>query len=229
MCQTTQVVSRSVKRYIPAPKAPPAAASRSDALSEAFKMLGAVVQFKQNTEIYSEEEPTDYFYQVVSGAARTYKLLEDGRRQIGAFHLPGDVFGLEAGANHHFSAEAVADSSIRIAKRSAVIALAARDHDLATEIWTRTANNLERAQDHMLLLGRKNAEERVASFLLQMAERASAASTIELPMSRQDIADYLALRSRRYRVPSRISRTRPRSSCRAAAGCSSATARRCAA
>ena len=71
--------------------------------------------------------------------------------------------------------------------------MAARDHDLSTELWTRTANNLERAQDHMLLLGRKNAEERVASFLLQMAERASAESTVELPMSRQDIADYLGL------------------------------------
>ena len=86
------------------------AATRSDALSEAFKLLGAVVHFKQNTEIYGEEEPAEYFYQVVSGAVRTYKLLGDGRRQIGAFHLPGDVFGLEAGENHHFSAEAVADS-----------------------------------------------------------------------------------------------------------------------
>ena len=146
-----------------------------------------------NTEIYGEEEPAEYFYQVVSGAVRTYKLLGDGRRQIGAFHLPGDVFGLEAGENHHFSAEAVADSSIRIAKHSAVMAMAARDHDLSTELWTRTANNLERAQDHMLLLGRKNAEERVASFLLQMADRESVESTVELPMSRQDIADYLGL------------------------------------
>ena len=191
--QTPQIVSKSAGRYISAPKIPFDGAHPSDALSEAFKLLGAVVHFKQNTEIYGEEEPAEYFYQVVSGAVRTYKLLGDGRRQIGAFHLPGDVFGLEASENHHFSAEAVADSSIRIAKHSAVMAMAARDHDLSTELWTRTANNLERAQDHMLLLGRKNAEERVASFLLQMADRESVESTVELPMSRQDIADYLGL------------------------------------
>jgi CRP/FNR family transcriptional regulator, nitrogen fixation regulation protein len=168
-------------------------AKQADALSEAFKMLGAIARFERNVEIYGEEEPVEYFYQVVSGAVRTYKVLNDGRRQIGAFYLPGDVFGLEAGQNHCFSAEAVAASTIRVAKHSSVIALAARDPDLANELWTRTANNFERAQDHMMLLGRKNAEERVATFLLQMAERVSAERTVELPMSRQDIADYLGL------------------------------------
>ena len=156
-------------------------------------MLGAVVRYERNIEIFGEEEPAEYFYQVVTGAVRTYKLLTDGRRQIGAFHLPGDVFGLEAGQTHRFGAETVAASTIRVAKHSAVIALAARDHDLANELWTRTANNLDRAQDHMLLLGRKNAEERVASFLMQMLDRTSAENTVELPMSRQDMADYLGL------------------------------------
>jgi CRP/FNR family nitrogen fixation transcriptional regulator len=169
------------------------AGKRGDALSEAFRLIGAPVRFERNTEIHAEDEPAEYFYQVVSGAVRTYKLLSDGRRQIGAFHLPGDVFGLEAGAHHRFSAEAIATSVVRVAKRSAIIAMAAREHELATELWTQTANNLQLAQDHMLLLGRKNAEERVASFLLQMAERESAERTVELPMSRQDIADYLGL------------------------------------
>src|SRR5438045_4106703 len=114
---------------------------KSDALTEAFKMLGAIVHFEPNTEIFGEEEPTEFFYQVVSGAVRTYKLLTDGRRQIGAFHLPGDVFGLEAGQNHGFSAEAVAPSVVRVAKRSAIIALAAHDHDLSNALWTRPANN----------------------------------------------------------------------------------------
>jgi CRP/FNR family transcriptional regulator, nitrogen fixation regulation protein len=165
----------------------------ADALSQAFETFGAVVRFDRNVEIYGEEEPAEYFYQVVSGAVRTYKVLSDGRRQIGAFYLPGEVFGLEAGQNHRFSAEAIAASTIRVVRRSALIALAARDHNLANELWTRTANSFQCAQDHMMLLGRKNAEERVASFLLQMAERSSTERTVELPMSRLDIADYLGL------------------------------------
>ena len=103
------------------------------------------------------------------------------------------MFGLEAAELHRFSAEAIADSTVRIAKRSALVAMAGRDGELSSELWTRMAVDLRRAQDHMLLLGRKNAEERVASFLLDMAGRASGAGTIELPMSRQDIADYLGL------------------------------------
>src|SRR5262245_22596170 len=123
-----QMIPASSERQVSTPKAQFDAGKGSDALSEAFKLLGAAVRFERNTEIHGEDEPAEYFYQVVSGAVRTYKLLSDGRRQIGAFHLPGDVFGLEAGQNHRFSAEAIATSVIRVAKRSAIIALAARDH-----------------------------------------------------------------------------------------------------
>jgi CRP/FNR family nitrogen fixation transcriptional regulator len=188
-----QTTPNSSERHVLPPRAPFDPGKRSDALSEAFKLIGAAVRFERNTEIHGEDEPAEYFYQVVSGAVRTYKVLSDGRRQIGAFHLPGDLFGLEAGDNHRFSAEAIAASIVRIAKRSALIALATRDHDLANALWMHTANNLQIAQDHMLLLGRKTAEERVASFLLHMFERASAERTLDLPMSRQDIADYLGL------------------------------------
>jgi CRP/FNR family transcriptional regulator, nitrogen fixation regulation protein len=119
-------------------------------------------------------------------------VLNDGRRQIGAFLLPGDMFGLEAGATHASSAEAVADSVILVIKRSAVVALAERDPEVASQMWTLTARELGRAQNHMLLLIR-NAQERIAAFLLEMAERAPGADAVELPMSRQDIADYLGL------------------------------------
>ena len=71
--------------------------------------MGAVMPFARNAEIYGENEPAEYLYKVVSGAVRSYKVLSDGRRQIGGFYLPGDVFGLEAGDEHGFSAEAVAD------------------------------------------------------------------------------------------------------------------------
>ena len=155
-------------------------------------LIGAPMPFARNVEIYGEDEPADYLYKVVSGAVRTYRVLDDGRRQIGAFHFPGDMFGLEAGASHASSAEAIADSVVLVIKRSAVIGLAERDAEVARELWTLTAQELGRVQNHMLLLIR-NAQERIASFLLEMAERAPSTDFVELPMSRQDIADYLGL------------------------------------
>ena len=163
------------------------------ALASAFQLHGAPIRFARNTEVYGESEPAEYFYQVMTGAVRTYKVLQDGRRQIGAFDLPGDVFGLEAGQEHAFSADAVGDSIVRVARRSTIVSLAARDGDLAADLWNHTAGCFRLAQEHILLLGRKNAEERVASFLLDMARRESTVDVVDLPMSRQDIADYLGL------------------------------------
>jgi CRP-like cAMP-binding protein len=128
----------------------------------------------------------------VSGAVRSYKVLADGRRQVGAFYLSGDLFGLEAGDEHSFSAEAVTDAKILVVKRSAVVALAERDHDVARQLWTITSRELRRVQDHILLLI-KTAKERVVDFLLEMAQRAPGSNQVDLPMSRQDIADYLGL------------------------------------
>ena len=85
------------------------------------------------------------------------------------------------------------DCTIRVAKRSGIVAMAARDSNVATDLWASTAKSLRGAQEHMLLLGRKTAEERVASFLLTLAGPAVVGQIIELPMSRQDIADYLGL------------------------------------
>src|ERR1700744_1254449 len=75
-------------------------------------LMGAVMRFARNAEIYGESEPAEFLYQVVSGAVRTYRMLDDGRRQISAFYLPGDIFGVEAGEEHLSSAEAICDSQI---------------------------------------------------------------------------------------------------------------------
>jgi CRP/FNR family nitrogen fixation transcriptional regulator len=155
-------------------------------------LIGAPMPFARNAEIYGEDEPAEYLYKVVSGAVRTYRVLNDGRRQIGSFLLPGDMFGLEAGATHGTSAEAIVDAVVLVIKRSAVVALAERDPEVARQMWTLTAQELGRAQNHMLLLVR-NAQERIAAFLLEMAERVPGAESVDLPMSRQDIADYLGL------------------------------------
>lgn len=161
-------------------------------LESPLEMMGSQMRFGRNAEIYGEAEPAEYLYKVISGAVRTYKVLADGRRQIGGFYLPGDIFGLEAGDDHAFSAEAVSDSQVLVIKRSAVMDLAARDSSVAQQLWTVTGRELQRAQEHVMLLI-KSAQERVAGFLVEMAKRAPGASTIQLAMSRQDIADYLGL------------------------------------
>jgi CRP-like cAMP-binding protein len=122
----------------------------------------------------------------------TKYVLNDGRRQISSFYLPDEIFGLEVGGEHTFSAEAVADSKILVIRRGAVAALAGRDKEVARQLWRMTATELQRAHDHIMLLI-KTAQERVAGFLLEMAARSPDASEVDLPMSRQDIADYLGL------------------------------------
>ena len=164
----------------------------TDSLSQSMHLMGATMAYPRDTEIFGENEPADYLYKVLSGTVRTYKILRDGRRQVGGFYLPGDIFGLEFADEHTLSAEAVSDAKVLVVKRSALSALAARDSSVAQQLFALTGRELHRVQDRILLLI-KNARERVASFLLEMAERASENNAIELPMSRQDIADYLGL------------------------------------
>jgi CRP/FNR family nitrogen fixation transcriptional regulator len=155
-------------------------------------MMGAPMRFARNAEVYGEDEPAEYFYQVLSGAVRTYRMLDDGRRQVVAFYLPGDIFGVEAGDVHLSSAEAISEAQVLVVKRSAVMVRAEHERDLAKQLWTLTIRELQRVHQHSLVLI-KNAEERVAGFLLEMAARCAGSTAIELPMSRQDIADYLGL------------------------------------
>jgi CRP/FNR family transcriptional regulator, nitrogen fixation regulation protein len=157
-----------------------------------IELMGARMSFQRNAEIYGEDEPADYLYKVVSGAVRTFKVTSDGRRQIGGFYLPGDIFGLEAGEAHAFSAEAIGEATVLVVKRKPLMALAERDGGVARQLWASTAAELNRAQGRLLLLI-KSAHERVAGFLLEMAERSSGGNGIELPMTRQDIGEYLGL------------------------------------
>jgi CRP/FNR family nitrogen fixation transcriptional regulator len=158
----------------------------------AVEMMGSQMTFGPNEEIFGENEPSDYVYKVISGAVRTCRILTDGRRQIGAFYLPGDVFGLELGKEHHFSAEAINRTIVRVVRRSIIMSLAERDCEAARELWAFAACELHQAQERMLLLV-KSAPQRLACFLLEMSERLAAADILELPMSRQDIGDYLGL------------------------------------
>jgi CRP/FNR family nitrogen fixation transcriptional regulator len=164
------------------------------AISASHTQLSAnEFNYIRGTEIYGETEPADYVYEVAAGAVRTYKLLSDGRRQIGAFHLVADVFGLENSDVHRFTAEAIVDTKLRLLKRRSLESAAESDLLVARNLLSLTTKSLQHAEDHMLLLGRKTALERVAAFLLEMDRRLKAAQVLALPMCRRDIADYLGL------------------------------------
>lgn len=165
------------------------------ALREAIEELGAPLAFDRNQEIYYEREPALYLYRIVSGVVRTCRFLADGRRQIGSFHFAGDMLGLDAGATHALTAEAVEPCELVVVKRAALAATAAHDAALACALWQAVTCELQRAREHVVLLGRRNAPERLIAFLrdLSRTSRGRGRGVIEIPMSRQDIADYLGL------------------------------------
>jgi len=172
--------------------AQPRSGNAGNALDQQLTLMGAVMSYPRNTEIFGESEPAEYLYKVISGSVRTSKILSDGRRQIGGFYLPGDVFGLEFADAHALSAEAVTNAKVLVVKRSALNTVAGHDATVAAHLFTLTGQELRRAQERIVLLV-KSAQERVAGFLLEMAERSGLDNAIDLPMSRQDIADYLGL------------------------------------
>ncbi|MEH2568674.1 helix-turn-helix domain-containing protein [Bradyrhizobium sp. AZCC 2289] len=172
---------------------PPASPDQFCALTGHAGVVATEFSYRKDEEIYGEDEPAEYVYQIIRGAVRTYKLLSDGRRQIGTFHLPGDIFGLELGSNHRLAAEAIIDTTVRLVKRSSLEQAAGVDVRVARKLWSMTAGELRHAEDHMLLLGRKSAMERVANFLLEMDRRLAVAGMMALPMCRRDIGDYLGL------------------------------------
>jgi CRP/FNR family nitrogen fixation transcriptional regulator len=92
--------------------------------------------YLKGTRVFGEAEPADYIYQVVEGAVRSHKLLSDGRRQIGAFHLPDDIFGLENGDFHRFTAEAIADTTLRLVKRESLERVAKTDPAMVQALLT---------------------------------------------------------------------------------------------
>jgi len=156
---------------------------------------GAAVAVRRaaGEEIFGQGEAAGFVYLLVSGAARSCRVLADGRRQIGDFHLPGDVLGLEAEIEHRASAEAMTDTVLLAVRRTVLAAMAAQDGDLARQLWSLAVRGLQRSQEHASILGRLGATERVAAFLLAFARRLDVQSEMELPMTRQDIADYLGL------------------------------------
>jgi CRP/FNR family transcriptional regulator, nitrogen fixation regulation protein len=171
------------------------AGSHSDSKAPRGKQtLWSDFTYRRDNEIFGEAEPAAYVYQIRSGAVRTFKLLPDGRRQIGAFHLPGDIFGVESGDFYRFTAEAIRETQVRIAKQEHLFSGNSEAIGFSSnELLRLIAGSLERAESHVLLLGRQSAPERVAAFLMEMDRRLRSPKILILPMCRRDIADYLGL------------------------------------
>ena len=104
--------------------------------------VGTQMSLRKGRELFAEGEEAEYFYKVVSGAIRSYKLLSDGRRQIDAFHLPGDFFGLEVGDTHRFSVEAVCAAEVRAFRRARLPALSQADPGFGEEIMAAVLTSL---------------------------------------------------------------------------------------
>jgi len=155
-------------------------------------LMGTVVPFQPGRLIYSETDPADYLYVVMTGFVRGYRITSEGRRQIVAFYVPGDLFGFERGDDHTVSADAVNDVRLKMIKRAVAMGAAARDQSVGRQLWDALAAEQYRDQEHIVRLG-KSARQRVASFLLELSRRSPAAGRNGLPMSRQDIADHLDL------------------------------------
>ncbi|MGO8912144.1 MAG: Crp/Fnr family transcriptional regulator [Bradyrhizobium sp.] len=159
--------------------------------------IGRHIHFAAGETVFAQEEMTTSFYNLLEGVIRLYKLLPDGRRQIIGFALPGDFLGLAASARHNFSADAIGDVVLCQFSKSAFARFSEDRPDLLRRINELAVRELSQAQDHMVLLGRRSAEEKVATFLIGWRDRlfqvTGPSRTVSLPMSRQDIADFLGL------------------------------------
>jgi CRP/FNR family nitrogen fixation transcriptional regulator len=163
---------------------------------KSLDQLAITTPCRRGQEICSQGRPADYWYCIISGAARRCVIRLDGRRQIVDLLLPGDVFGFTSADEYDYTVEAIAEGTVVAAyPRKRVETLADSDPQLAREIRQVAFLALARLQAQLLILGRITALEKVGSFIVELATRLTAGrgNTVALPMSRYDIADYLAV------------------------------------
>jgi CRP/FNR family transcriptional regulator, anaerobic regulatory protein len=149
------------------------------------------------TTLFHEGEAAEHLYSLATGTVKLYRLMSDGRRQIIDFLFSGDIFGLSVDGAYAYTAETVSPSRIcRFAQRK-IDLLRDSIPRMERKMYAMALRELAEAQDQMLLLGRKTAREKLATFLLRLARRGQdqglALHFVPLPMSRADIADYLGL------------------------------------
>lgn len=168
--------------------------------AEELKELSAIVssvELGPGEPLFHEADPADYVFNVTAGTMKVYKLLPDGRRQVTGFLFPGDFLGLANQDEYAYSAEAVGPTTLCRFSRRRLEALLERFPQLERRLLGMASNELAAAQEQMLLLGRKTAREKIASFLLllsrQARRRGQKGNPVNVLMSRTDIGDYLGL------------------------------------
>jgi CRP/FNR family transcriptional regulator, anaerobic regulatory protein len=171
----------------------PAAHTYSLASLAALDRIGTIVTARSGETLFHAGDEARHYFKVQTGTVRTCRLLAGGKRHVGAFFLEGDYLGLVSDDKYRCSAEAVTDTKLVKYSRSAVGRLVDQHSGLRRRLIDLVSAELSGAQTQMMLLGRKTAVERLASFLLAMAERQGDGDRISLPMTRTDIADHLGL------------------------------------
>jgi CRP/FNR family nitrogen fixation transcriptional regulator len=183
----------SVRARAPWPVLEGGRSETADPMATALQSIGAVLKFKRNAAVFNQGDSARHVYKVISGAVRTCRVLMDGRRQIADFYLPGDFFGLDWQSEHGFTAEAIADAVVVSYPRSQLELIAETQIAVQKLLMSLLSKTLSATQNHVVMLGRQTAQERLAWFLLSIMGRSDDDRELELPMSRLDIADYLGL------------------------------------
>jgi CRP-like cAMP-binding protein len=158
--------------------------------------LRSIMSYRRGQTIYGERDPADFWFHLISGAARKYALLADGRRRIVDFLMPGDLFGFGIRDSHFFAAEAITPGTvIACYPRRAMETAADTDPALGRRLREIAFEAIYRSQARVLTTGRVTSLQKVGSFLVEMSHRSfdPVDKTVFLPMSRYDIADYLGL------------------------------------
>lgn len=163
-----------------------------------MRALGTMQHLRPEQSVFHEGDPAKRVFMVTHGALKLYTILADGRRQITGFMFPGDFLGISVDEEYAFTVEALEETELWWFSREAFDRFISEHPMVERELYRLAAHELAEAQRQMVLLGRKAAVERLASFFLSLLERAERASgeperAFDLPMSRIDIADYLGL------------------------------------
>jgi CRP/FNR family nitrogen fixation transcriptional regulator len=165
----------------------------ADSTGEDDPAKGAMLHFEPNQEIYAEGDDAKVFYRVVSGVVRVCRFLSDGRRQIDAFYGEGEVFGFELAGTRSFGAEAVTECTVQCYQQVKLPSDKQGAMAVPQQLFSYAMGRLAKAQEHAMVLSRRSALERVASFLVEWAKNSSRKDLVSLAMTRTDIGDYLGL------------------------------------
>lgn len=156
-----------------------------------------IYRVEAGKSVFREGDSADYIYEILEGVVRSSKVLCDGRRQVMSFGYPGDILGLSHDCHYHSDCDAVSDLRLRVFKRNACSVNTAKDPAFSDQLLKIAAAEVSSMQEHFLMLGRKSAVEKIASFLVALlnrqGEKVEGHICFDLPMKRSDIADFLGL------------------------------------